>query len=74
MADAWRRSVPEKVFESTRLIRVREGVIHVGVTSSALLFELDGFLKQEILTRFRQNQAGYIRDLRFKLESSEIDD
>ncbi len=69
MAGAWKASVPEKAYSGTRLVRIKDGVVHVGVTSSALMYELKGFYKQEILDRLRKNDIGYVRDLRFKMES-----
>ena len=69
MAGAWKASVPEKAYLGTRLVRIKDGVVHVGVTSSALMYELKGFYKQEILDRLRKNDVGYVRDLRFKMES-----
>jgi len=39
----------------------------VGVSSSALLFELDGFRREEILARLREQPGGYVRDVKFKL-------
>jgi hypothetical protein len=72
LAAAWRQSVSRKVFDGTRLLRVRNGVVHVGVSCSALLFELSGFCREEILTRLRSNYAGgYLRDLRFVLDTSD---
>jgi len=72
LATAWRQSVTRKIFDGTRLLRVRDGVLHVGVSCSALLFELSGFYREEILTRLRSNYAGgYLRDIRFVLDSSD---
>ena len=72
LAEAWRQSVSRKIFEGTRLLRVRNGVVQVGVSCSALLFELSGFYREEILTRLRSNyEGGYLRDLRFMLDTSD---
>jgi len=74
LASAWRASVSPKVLEGTRLVRVRNGVVHVAVNSSALLFELTGFRREEILTRLRSSyEGGYVRDLRFMLDSTRND-
>lgn len=67
MVDSWRAAVNPGVFENTRLLRVRDGVIHVGVGSSALLYELEGFRREEILARLREQAVGYVRDVKFKL-------
>lgn len=67
MVDSWRSAVAPIVFQNTRLLRVRDGVVHVGVGSSALLYELEGFRREEILTRLREQPGGYVRDVKFKL-------
>jgi hypothetical protein len=67
MVDSWRAAVSPEVFRHTRLLRVREGVVHVGVSSSALLFELEGFRREEILAGLRERPGGYVRDVKFKL-------
>jgi len=74
LAEAWRSAVPEKFHAETRLLRMRSGVLEVGVTSSALLFELDGFRRPEILARLREQAIGHVRDLKFKLDSSSRED
>ncbi len=71
MVTAWRRVVPKHVAEGTRLLRVREGVVHVAVDSSALLFELKSFLCADVLAGLRAADVGYVRDLKFVLDTSE---
>ena len=71
MARAWKAAVPEKALRGTRLVRITDGIVHVGVTSSALMYELKGFYGQEILDRLRKSDIGYVRELRFKMESVE---
>jgi hypothetical protein len=67
MVDSWRAVVSPSVFRSTRLLRVRDGVVHVGVGSSALLYELEGFKREEILAGLREQNIGYVRSVKFKL-------
>ena len=67
LREAWCASVSEQVGRETRLLRVRNGVVHVGVYSSSLLFELEGFRRPEILMELRKRDIGYVRDLKFKL-------
>lgn len=71
MVTAWRGVVPKHVAEGTRLLRVREGVVHVAVDSSALLFELKSFLRDDALAGLRAANVGYVRDLKFVLDTSE---
>ena len=58
LREAWRASVSEEVSKETRLLRVSNGVVHVGVFSSSLLFELDGYRQP----RFSWNSARRILD------------
>jgi len=66
---AWCEVVGAETAKHTRLARtIRRGVLLVQVDSSALLAELSGFRKAEILTALREKvTTKYIEDLRFKL-------
>ena len=74
LSQAWRQAVPPKFHAGTRLLRVRSGVLEVGVSSSALLFELDGFRRPHILAALREQAIGHVRDVKFKLDSSTRED
>ena len=67
MTDTWRAAVSPGVFRNTRLLKVSDGVVLIGVSSSALLYELQGFRREEILARLREQPCGYVRDVKFKL-------
>lgn len=41
----WQQLVPEALVSRTRLIRVFRGVLHVGVDSSATMYELDRLMR-----------------------------
>ena len=45
--------------------------MHIAVDSSALLFELKSFLAPEILNGLRAADVGYVRNLKFVLDTSE---
>ncbi|MBN2492614.1 MAG: DUF721 domain-containing protein [Planctomycetes bacterium] len=70
LADAWRRAVPERFCLHTRLVRLQAGVLEVGVRSSAVLYELEGFYRGEILRRLREAGAADVADIKFKVEGS----
>jgi len=69
MGQAWCEAVGAETARHTRLSRtLKRGVLHVEVNSSALLGELSGFRKAEILAVLREKVTQqYIEDIRFKL-------
>ena len=69
MGRAWCEIVGLETAKHTRLSRtLRRGVLLVEVDSAALLAELSGFQKTQILTALRDKvKQKYIEDIRFKL-------
>jgi len=68
---AWVEAAGPEAALHTRITRtIRRGVLNVEVDSSALLAELSGFRKPEILAVLRERfKREYIEDIRFKLGS-----
>lgn len=68
---AWTEALGPQIASHTRISRtIRRGVLNVEVDSSALLAELSGFRKPEILAVLRERfKREYIEDIRFKLGS-----
>jgi len=65
---AWEQAVGETAARQTHVGEPRRGVLEITVGSSALLAELSGFRKQELLAALRRNAAAStIRDIRFRL-------
>ena len=66
---AWTRAAGKKVAAHTRVTSLAGGTLHVRVDSSALLAQIDGFLREDILTRLHETwPAGNVLDLRLRLE------
>ena len=67
--DEWTERVGEKIAAVTEPLRVRDGVLYVGVTSSAWLLELR-MMEVEIRRRVNEGRGeGRIRKIRFVMEA-----
>ena len=67
--EAWAQAVGKKVAAHTRVTSLAGGTLHVRVDSSALLAQIDGFLREDILARLHKIwPAGNVLDLRLRLE------
>ena len=72
--EAWQKTlvaIGEPEWQAhTRVLNLRNGTLHIGVSSSALLSELAAFHKQRLLKSLRDNFAHLrLRDLKFRLAS-----
>jgi hypothetical protein len=68
IADTWARAVGEELAAQTHPSRLSRGELVVDVGNSALLHELEGFRKQELLDQvLATDDSGRIRGLRFRL-------
>ena len=66
--DVWREIAGETIAKQTRVSGVKNGVLQVGVASSALLSELAAFHKASLLERLQSEQPLLkVRDIKFKL-------
>ena len=64
---AWERAAGTELAVETRPVTLRRGVLTVEVRASALLHELDGFRRKELLDRLLEEDAtGRITGLRFR--------
>ena len=69
-ATVWRQVAGDEIAAQTRVGGIKSGVLHVTVTSSALLGELVSFLKPDILKKLKHEHAELrVRDIKFRLES-----
>lgn len=65
---AWRQVAGDQIAAQTRVSGVKNGVLQVGVASSALLSELAAFHKHSLLQRLQTVHPHLkIKDLKFKL-------
>jgi hypothetical protein len=55
---SWREAAGEQLYRRTQLGRLRRGVLEILVDNAALLQELEGFRKSELLERLQQLQPG----------------
>lgn len=66
--EIWREAAGEVIARQTRVSGVRNGVLQVGVASSALLSELAAFHKYSILQRLQAEHPQLkLADIKFKL-------
>lgn len=64
----WNEIVGEELAGRTRVMMLKNGVLHVGVASSALLSELASFRKGELMEQLHAALGRRkIRDLKFRL-------
>jgi hypothetical protein len=60
----------ETVGAKTDVIDFHRGIVNIGVANSALLNELNGFQRQQLLEALREQFAGMkIRDIKFRLKT-----
>ena len=68
LADAWEAAVGAKMSALTRISDFRQNMLHVEVASAALMQELAGFRKKEILQKLRQQpREAPIHDIKFTM-------
>ena len=68
VADAWRDAGGADLAETTRPATLRQGVLMVEVRSAALLHELAGFRKEDLLARLlAADSSGRVTGLEFRL-------
>ena len=68
LAEAWVQLVGEAIGARTRICGFDEGRLVVEVDSSALLYEMNGFMKQQILAGLQGDDAGRdVVEIRFRL-------
>ena len=66
--EAWQRAAGAELAAEARPSGLRKGVLTVEVRSSALLHEIEGFRKDELLSRFlAAAPEGRVTGLRFRL-------
>jgi predicted nucleic acid-binding Zn ribbon protein len=66
--DAWSRVAGTELADEARPATLRKGVLTVEVRSAALLHELEGFRKDELLARLLEEDAsGRVTGLKFRL-------
>ena len=67
--DIWNDVCGELIGTQTRVIKVRNGVLHVGVVSAALLSELASFHKDSLLQSLRERYPKLnIHEIKFRLK------
>jgi predicted nucleic acid-binding Zn ribbon protein len=72
VAAAWRRVAGERIAGDSRVLYLRDGTIHIGVASSALLNELVSFHSQRLLAEL-QTECSKIdfKHIRFQLKTNQ---
>jgi predicted nucleic acid-binding Zn ribbon protein len=68
LREIWSEVAGEVIARQTRVAGIKNGVLQVGVGSSALLSELAAFHKPSLLERLQAEQPQLnVRDIKFKL-------
>lgn len=63
----WRELVGQTVARQSRVLHIKNGILHVGVNNSAWLYEL-GFMKGKILSEIQSKMPSTkITDIKFKM-------
>lgn len=63
----WRTAAPPEWRGETRVLGCRGGELEIGVRSSALLYELKAFRREELLRRLRAAGGPPVHGLRLRL-------
>jgi len=66
LRELWASIAGEPIVSGTRVMGLRNGVLTVGVSSSALLSELSAFHHERLLEALQAKHGKRIRDLKFK--------
>ena len=73
LAEWWQRLVPEELARHARLERLKGGVLHVAVDSSAHLYELDRLMRQGLERELVRAATGSpVRRVRLSLSQDRI--
>lgn len=71
LASCWSDIAGPKVAGATKVLGIRNGVLHIGVSNAPLMGELASFHKSSLLQAFRRQHADLgIRDIKFRLKWS----
>lgn len=66
--EAWERAAGPELVEDARPGPLHKGVLTIEVRSAALLSELEGFRKQQLLSRLlEEDDSGRVTGLRFRI-------
>ncbi|MEX1231807.1 MAG: DUF721 domain-containing protein [Planctomycetaceae bacterium] len=67
--DIWNRICDQEYAAQTRATGIKNGVLHVGVSNSALLSELVAFHREELLQKINQQAPQLkIKEIKFKVK------
>ena len=70
LTETWNDVAGPEIAARTRVGAIKRGILHVSVDNSALLGELAGFLKDELLAGLLERRPELrLKDLRFRLRS-----
>lgn len=69
--DAWESLIPKQLCDKTRIESLRQGTLHVTVTSSAVAFEIDRTVRAGLLKQLSARVPGAIQRVRTKIGSVE---
>jgi hypothetical protein len=71
LENSWAEVVGSDISEQTKVMGLKNGVLQIGVSNSALISELSAFLKPEFLEKFQTDYSHLkIKDIKFKLRGS----
>lgn len=70
LQDVWQQLAGSSIAGQTKVQGIRNGVLQIAVTNSAMLQELQSFHKWSLLERLSRDHADLrVRDLKFRLQS-----
>jgi len=70
LINLWSDSVDEQIAKQTKVISLKNGVLHIEVSDSVLMSELANFHKRQIINRLKKKRPEMeIRNLKFRLNA-----
>lgn len=68
LEEIWKQVAGEEIAAQTKVANLKNGVLHIGVSNSALMSEIVAFHKVEFVRRIKsEHRQLKVRDIKFKL-------
>ena len=73
LQEIWKQIAGDSIAGQTHVQGIKDGVLQIAVTNSAMLQELDSFHKWSLLEQFASEHSDLrIRDVKFRLQSVRV--
>lgn len=68
LTDLWSEILPSELVSESRLLLLRGGILTVGVTTSAIAYELDRLLREGLESELRKRYRGTLTRIRLRID------